>query len=542
MAVLTYLRCILRSVDHPDLVHRMLHYLLALAKGPIDETSSSRPATLARRRKSESLIRQQADSQEDISPGLFTLSDMILSGIRSSSQQTVAATLRLLSTLLSTHHSYAISGLIRTKQMKEKGVKRSIMEHDRNIDTLLNMAEDLIDEDCESSYEKNLEDARTLLESHVCSVDLLALPSAGVDGRKETHRHHNYWPHQLAEHKIDTSDPLLHSMLSRLCQFFSNDVETNLALTQAISTLMSCGHTNLDGWFLVNQRGTEITSSKEVAVPPEAQRFPINNVTRTDEDRWSQRSYPRSEELACSADVSPVFKALNRLVDQVKKFREQIQDFKIYSAERKHVFKVGEEIETAMKDAPSLTNPRKDTKAISPSRNRPIGQETSISERLLSEENSSNVSRANSPRGRQYKGSSAPILTGRLSHLRVSPSSIASKGSSAYSSSPLRRDSFSSTPSKAPRTPTGPADALRQRIRVPLSATDSGNHSFHIGSSEVSSVRSESVERERMDREKFIEVSLSQILTNVVILQEFLLELAALVEVRASLFGEVTFT
>lgn len=543
MAVLTYVRCILRSVDHPDLVHRMLHYLLALAKEPIKDTSSSRPATLARRRKSESLVRKQADSQEDISPGLFTLLDMIMSGLGSSNQQTVAATLRLLSTILSTRHEYAISGLIRTKRMKEKGIKRLITEHDRNIDTLLNMAEDLIDEDCESSYEMHLQDARILLESHVCSANLLALPSAILDGREVTYRNYDDRPHQVAEHKIDASDPLLHSMLSRLCQFFSNDVETNLALTQAISTLISCGHTNLDGWFLLIDTGTEITSNKEVAIRPQAQRPSINNITRTNDERLSHGSYPGNKEVACSTeDMSPVLKALTSLVDQVNKFKKQIQDFDLYLAERKHVFKVGEEIETALKDAPSLRSPHKDTKAVSPSRNRPTGQVTSISERLLFEENLSNVSRASSPRGRQYNASSAPTLAGRLSHLRVSPSPNPSKGSSAYGSSPLRRDSFSSTPSKAPRTPIGPADALRQRIRIPLSAIDSGDVSFDIGSSEVSSIRSGSVERERVQRENFIEVSLSQILTNAVILQEFLLELAALVEVRASLFGEVTFT
>ena len=543
MAVLTYVRCILRSVDHPDLVHRMLHYLLALAKEPIDETSTSRPATLARRRKSESLIQKQADSQEDISPGLFTLLDMILSGLRSTSQQTVAATLRLLSTILSTQHKYAISGLIRMGHLKEKGSKRSIMEHDTNIDSLLNIAEDLIDQDCESSYKMYLQDARTLLESHVCSVDLLALPSACVDGCENTHARRDDWPHQVAEHRIDAADPLLQSMLSRLCQFFSNDVETNLALTEAISTLVSCGHTSLDGWFFVTTSGLERTSNKEVAIPSEAQRSSNNDISSTDEDMWSQGTYLGSTDLAGSTeDMSPVFKALNSLVDQVNKFKKQTQDFEIYLAERKHVFKVGEEIETALKDTPSLTNPRKGTKAVSPSRNRPIGQVTSISERLLGEENSSNVSRASSPRGRQHNASSAPTLAGRLSHLRISPSPNASNGSSAYGSSPLRRDSFSSTPSKAPRTPIGPADALRQRIRISMSAMDSGNDSFDIGGSEISSIYSDSVERERVQRTDFIEVSLSQILTNVVILQEFLLELAALVEVRASLFGEVTFT
>jgi len=49
-------------------------------------------------------------------------------------------------------------------------------------------------------------------------------------------------------------------------------------------------------------------------------------------------------------------------------------------------------------------------------------------------------------------------------------------------------------------------------------------------------------EDEDADDEKEEEktVSVSHILTNVIILQEFLLELAALVQVRAGLFGEVS--
>ena len=59
--------------------------------------------------------------------------------------------------------------------------------------------------------------------------------------------------------------------------------------------------------------------------------------------------------------------------------------------------------------------------------------------------------------------------------------------------------------------------------------------------SETSSIRSESVTAETKAADETREVTLSHILTNVIILQEFILELAAIVQVRASLFGEVKF-
>lgn len=49
------------------------------------------------------------------------------------------------------------------------------------------------------------------------------------------------------------------------------------------------------------------------------------------------------------------------------------------------------------------------------------------------------------------------------------------------------------------------------------------------------------LESPEVDAEEEKQVSVSHILTNTIVLQEFLLELAALVQVRAGLFGEVAF-
>ena len=61
-------------------------------------------------------------------------------------------------------------------------------------------------------------------------------------------------------------------------------------------------------------------------------------------------------------------------------------------------------------------------------------------------------------------------------------------------------------------------------------------------SSQASSVRSFSVGEDAQGKKGVKEVSLGCLLTNVLILQEFLLELAAIVEVRAGLFDEVGFS
>lgn len=543
MAVLTYLRCILLTVHHPDLTHRILHYLLALPKNFTHNSSTSRPATLARRQKSESLIRKQAATLQEIPPSLYTLVDMIFGGLGSYTQQTVAATLRLLDTILSKHHQYVIPGLIKAKPMKDNDMQRSVLAHDENIDALLGMAEDLIDEDTDQDYESHLQDARVLLESHVCSPEILLLPSRSLaTGQKPLGGRLRDLADKLVDHTIDPGDRLLYSMLSLLDRFFSNEIETNLSLTQTLSCLASCGHTQLEGWLLDDLSGTTKLNSNASRSPAELEFITRTERPKPDTERRSEDSNLDQPKLTYRKDyASPFFKSLDALVDQVERFKQEIEDFEIYLAERKHIFKVGERMENELEDAPALSSGEsRATKAASHIRIRAPGQAVSIAERLLSNDSSASTSRASSPRGRHRTAPSGPTLVSRLGHLRISPSPSPSKDSSARTASPLRRSSVSSTPSKSLPSPTGPANAIHQQVKIPIGVAKRRNDSLDVGSSEASSIRSELSESEPGQRREFIEVSLSKILTNVVILQEFLLEMAAIVEVRASLFGEVT--
>ena len=540
MAVLTYLRCILLTVHHPDLIHRLLHYLLALPKKIARNSSTSRPATLARRRKSESLIRKQAATLEEIPPGLYTLVDMIFGGLGSCTQQTVAATLRLLGTILSKHHQYVTPGLINAKPMKDSGMKRSVQAHDKNIDALFGMAEDLIEEDTDQDYEAHLQDARFLVESHVCSPEILPLPSkcSATDQKPFGGR-----ADKLMDHTIDPEDRLLRSMLYLLDHFFSNEIETNLSLTQTFACLASCGHTQLEGWLLDDLSGTTKLESNASQSTAKLESITTTDHTKPDSEGRSEGSILDQPTLAHGkVYVSPFFKSLDALVDQVERFKHEIEDFEIYLAERKHIFKMGEKMENELEDAPALSSRESAaTKAASHNKIRAPGQVVSIAERLLSNDNSASTSRASSPRGRHRTAPSGTTLVSRLSHLRVSPSPSPSKDSNANTASPLRRGSVSSTPSKTLPSPTAPTNAIHQQVKISTGVAKRRNDSLDIRSSEASSIRSELSEPEPVQRRVSVEVSLSKILTNVVILQEFLLEMAAIVEVRASLFGEVTF-
>ena len=116
MAVLTYLRRILESLDHPDMINLILHYLLAL---PDNQPSTDQPRSSvsdARKRKSLDLATLMAEkSEETATPLLFNLIDLILACLRSRNQQTIHVTFQLVSAILKRHHRYAVITLLKTE-------------------------------------------------------------------------------------------------------------------------------------------------------------------------------------------------------------------------------------------------------------------------------------------------------------------------------------------------------------------------------------------------------------------------------------------
>lgn len=543
MAVLTYLKCILDHISHEKLIHSTLQYLFAVARKAEDRPSSARPAALARRRKSESLVSRQANGELGHSPDLFTLADLIQVSLRSHNQQTTTATLRLLATLVGSQHRSAIAHLITTTSPPCATRRRSLIDHEWNVDFLLDMADALaLDNDLGVSYDSYLKDASTLVESHACSAELLALPILEIPFNRhrndqETHCSKSL---QVEPHTLRQDDPLLQCLLSLFDKFLVNDIETNLSLTQVLSCLVSCRLTRLEGWLV----GRQCRRKPDLKDQPNSSLSPQHKALSQSPHSSASNLNPESIENVEAHDgdkvtLSPVFAFLDALVKQVEHFSQEIEDFDTYLAERRHIFRVGEEIESALQDTPAPPRNTEDSNATSPTRKRNAPQITTISERLLSGDTSTTVSRSSSPRGRQRIDQIAPTFISRLSHIRMSPSPSPSKtASSAHSRSPLRKGSLSSTPPRGLRSPISPGNALRQKIKIPVSAMAMQHHAEGIRSSDGSSARSEFPGSEAKGQDN-VEVCLSHLLTNVIILQEFLLELAAIIEVRASLFSEV---
>ncbi|KAL8717210.1 MAG: hypothetical protein Q9225_005530 [Loekoesia sp. 1 TL-2023] len=516
VAVMTYLRYTLENLTHTDIIRLTLHYMLGASAKVVEDSKSSRPSTLARRRKSETLITKNAARIDDPSPDLITLTSIMLGYLGSHNQQTVIASLRLLTTILHSWHEYASTTLMRVQTLQNTTQKRSMSVHEYHLEILYSLAENILEDDgLDGLYESHLQDAQVFVETHPCSIHQLHPPSIDKLDKMIPRA-------KLPQRTIVPDDPLFKSLLLLLENFLVNDIVVNLTLSETLAALASCGETSLEGWLL----GPE----------------PYNLCLRSDDTEREALDRPLADDFTSRHrrdGVSPVLAKLEALVERINKLRRDIQDFDIYLAERRHVFKVGGEIDDELADVSVRRS--HDLQGRKQFHSKEFTNASSISEML---EASRNVSRSISPRGRQRDQNlnhpQPKSLVGRLSHLRMSPSPSPSNSplERTYSPSPLRKQSVSSTASSPLPSPKGPPDALYKKVQ--LQARSEYRRLLHeSGDSETSSMRSESFAPENGSIEENREISLSHLLTNVIILQEFILELAAIIQVRASLFGEV---
>lgn len=252
--MLTYLRRILESLDHPDMINLILHYLLALP----DNSASSKNApprpkiSAARRRKSMDLATMMASKTDmTMTPILFNLVDLILACLRSRNQQTIHVTLQLVSAILKRHHRYAIITLLKTEVLPSRTVNRTVGAHEQEIEYLMDLASSIGGYgNFDDTYENVLRDTMVRLESHPCSLKLVA-PKVSTNNHRLPAIPDSLpgAPRDVREHTLRMDDPLLNSILDLLDGFFMNPVETNLSVTETIVDLAVCGYMSIEGWL-----------------------------------------------------------------------------------------------------------------------------------------------------------------------------------------------------------------------------------------------------------------------------------------------------
>ncbi|GMF67114.1 unnamed protein product [Aspergillus oryzae] len=471
-AVLTYLYRILESINQDDLVHRILHFLLA---SPSDmETSPTLKVNMSvSRRKSLDVLAAFSEEAAKPSPSLFNLRDLALLGLQSANRQTVLATLRLMAVILQRHHTFARS-LIRTVPGQYAG-QRTVGQLNAELEQLTEMATSIVeDPTLNDSFEDYLKDASLILESH------LYIPPAetGLEDDRPL--------------EIRQEDPIVQELLNCVETFFTNSVIVNLALTEVLMSIASSHLISLDSWLLVDP------SKYVYDDQTTAQDGPMEIL--------DQIKLAYQEPSLSSSETPTLTSALQKLVQKIQQWRKDVPDFDILVAARRDLL----HHDDPAKDTGRLQQPFEASTRL-PSERRPLKMPLD--------------SDIGSPRGRS-------------SLVQDLPGTPASR--QAAVGSPLRGSSLRSPDSRESSSPRmTAAEELRKRLSKPFQVDHP--HKATMAGEEPEPAADAIVEEEAESAiadEEPRSATLGHVLTNVVILYEFLLEVSATVQARSTLFGE----
>ena len=501
-SVITYLYRILDVIDHPELSQRILRYLFASQASQASVQPKADPKMSMSRRKSLDILAAFSKAEDNPSPELFNLADLIGMSLRSRRPLTISATLKLLSVILRRHHFYAQSALVKSVPAPVDS-QRTMIQLDQEMQKLFSMAREISDDGTmDESYENSSADAITIIESHSCAVQLATNP-----------------PDEL---KAMASDDKLRAACRELLHsFFSNSAMVNLALTELLANQAACPIITLNGWF------------------------------------WSTPHSPLSNTEA-GLTIIQIFE---ELVNQVRIWKAEISEWDTLIAAQK--VNLSDELAAEM---PMASSTQKPVDIPNTSQDGSQRQSLDLSDKMMDA-----YAQSITPRGR--KPLNIQRIEARASSAGTSASPSPAPRSPRFPTqrgnqfgSPLRESVASrSIPSASTTRRSSPAasatpDAFRQRIVLPTGGDD-GNQgqAAKLPAIERLRLRSENLASsgeptassfspgttgtttpsEEQDDGK--SVTLGHIITNVIILQEFILEMAAIAHVRTCFYGEIKF-
>lgn len=515
VAVLTYLWRILDSVDHPDLIHLILRYLLAISDSFTAARSGSFQAT--EKRKVSMKQRLEARGGDDtLNPLYFNLVDLLNASVRSKNVETITSALRLVTVMLNKHHQHAISSLVKSVPFRQGTLTRTMGSLRYDLDAYIDLAESIGGEEAmDEAYENCLKDASTLIESHVCSSTKIGLDPPGLVDSKRRGAILDNRPKDLHDHLLLPDDPLLHSLLDLLKTFFTNDIEINLGLTEVLSHLASCPYTRLEGWLVIDSPAAPPSHPPpaDAPLPPNPTNPPppsshpptpsdSNPALPTESDRIAAFKACATIPPVSAAADPPVLRILRDLDRQLAALKASIAEMGHFISGRKRAFQGATELENELRVA-----------------------------------------------GRDG-------LNGGLGTVGIRSPKIPSRASSRgrappeRTTSPAVRTAGASTLSPGLRERERGASPLKREIRAEEVEGAGVGKTEDAGRGDDAAEEAEEAEEEEIFERRLRfdgdggarEATLNHVLTNVVILQEFVLEVAAVVQVRSSLLdGEVRF-
>lgn len=537
------------------------------------EAISAHPSTprspAAEKRRESLLSLSQNDGGEDqLNPSFFNLTDLILASVQSNNAETLTAALRLITVLLMKHHAYSYASLLRVVTQRSSSIPRNLGALQKETGMLYGFATAIGgDEGIDQAYDNCLKDALALVECHTCTATRLGIGDMGP-GISNKHRSAilEDESQMIQSHCLLPDDPLLASLMELMNTFFTNNVETNLGLTNVLTHLASCPYTSLESWLvadLTKYQQESNPSSPAQADEQEESSCDINDPDQEENKRIEAfRAASRLPEWSAE-DTPAIFHVFEHLSEQMRIMHATIPNLDRLIAGRKRAFEGASELEEQFSvipplhfnpkistpgsrassktritqlDGPLRTLPNKDS-PISLARGRTIGgSQRSIRPESPGAMSSRPISIARGESPSRFSGRGLSVSPTKLARTLSPLASVVTAGETRFEAMSVTSGSIEARAAEAA--------ILDRKLTFPLSSPN--NHDQEGSeSTEDSSLESGKLTGHgprKAAKADARETSLSHVLTNIVILQEFVLELMALVQVRSSLLnGEITF-
>lgn len=510
VAVLTYMTAMLEALEYPDLIHMMLTYLLAIQDQQLAApTAPQTPANpdlppqspgVVKRRQSLMLLNASEDAGDAVEPTLFNLVDLIINDVNSRNSQTVFAALKLTSAIVSRQRKYAFGTLLKVQEVKPDSPDRTIGALERELSQYAHLAVSLHPQyGLDLTYGCLCEDLRQSIEAQI----LPKTTSPGLDNKDDT---------KVGGFVLSDNDALMRTLKSVLRTFLTNSIDVNLALTQAIISIAQCAELRLEDWLAL--------SPKAYSFPDYGSGPPRSWQSHLDSEEQAGWSTLQAA-LRCPAwtdtNAPMLFTELEALVSELETVRANIPNLDQLIAGRKNMLQAAN-LEDVSGPPSLIHTPMREPASF-----------LEIPKTLQKREHNSGSSTPSSMPSRGRSGTNKATNNTSPHTAPRSLESVASRATSRVASRSREVSELSSSPASIfkpppPETPST-TDMLMQVISFPdisKAADSSPAPGDHV---------SQSSDRART-------ASLNHVLTNVVVLQEFVLELVAVLQVRAAVLGE----
>ncbi|KAH8554937.1 Retinoic acid induced 16-like protein-domain-containing protein [Umbelopsis sp. PMI_123] len=621
VAVISYIDMILQTLQQDELVDVVVGFLMAVDDSTEDlkvgspqvEKGSLLPDG---KQTSDIYVGIEGDKVKS-SPyftalGRFTLKDLIFSRLKSSSQPTVIATLKLLKTLISNHCRYSLRLLSiqlddtatsfphalrfteqvgRVEDAESNAYKASmttISHHNREIELFFSLictidykhSQDILS----LGYESYLSDAEATILNDCCyqnaaNMDLdvagsnhqrqsklekrrslkygqkyderIARSRESSSGKlpaKYTHQH----LYTMPKHRLKQTDPLLQILLGLLSHFHAQSSELNLALTAVISALAVCPFRSLEGWLAFNEEdrardvlvlGPDQTSAERQSSKP-GNKIRVNDIYAQfdkdptpvneddeDDDRSIDFATDRNSVNMTAAtnfrSFPPIFTLLRTLTQQVDYYRSEISQFDTYLEERRQGLFFGDAFSNVSETASTSNDNTKQSE---------VANSPPSTMSLFWGVGAGNKRQAAKSKVAANTQSSSQSAVGKSSTNKHPASSVSYSSNATGQNAEISEALVAHARKMADVRiqPLFPSNFVVEPRETILDLNDDDEDTFAPKGRNPSQPK-------RQD--KTTEIKLSTLLNNVVILEECIKELVALVQVRRSMgIDEILYT